>query len=170
MINAAIFLVYEELLSRYEWKTNHSTTAVVNTLKNLHVYLVTAQITVRYRVSAASQSPTILKKITSRHFSFHLAKWSFGYFSGAPVTLTRSNISIYLTRWSLEDQQVSILNFIWAVSCEVRGRNLTLPCLPSQDWGTVGWVISQHLIRSYCTHHWVPAINNIIQLYNSLQL
>ena len=83
MINAAIFLVYEELLSRYEWKTNHSTTAVVNTLKNLHVYLVTAQITVRYSVSAASQSPSILHKITSRHFSFHLAEWSFGYFSGA---------------------------------------------------------------------------------------
>ena len=83
MINAAIFLVYEELLSRYEWKTNHSTTAVVNTLKNLHVYLVTAQITVSYSVNAASQSPTILKKITSRHFSFHLAEWSFGYFSGA---------------------------------------------------------------------------------------
>ena len=166
MINAAIFLVYEELLSRYEWKTNHSTTAVVNTLKNLHVYLVTTQITVRYSVSAASQSPSILN-ITSRHFSFHLAKWSFGYFSGAPVTLTRINISIYLTRWSLEDQQVSTLNFSWAVSCDVRGRNLTLPC---QDWGTVGWVISQHLIRSYCTHHWVPAINNIIQLYNSLQL
>ena len=82
MINAAIFLVYEELLSRYEWKTNHSTTAVVNTLKNLHVYLVTTQITVRYSVSAASQSPSILN-ITSRHFSFHLAKWSFGYFSGA---------------------------------------------------------------------------------------
>ena len=68
MINAAIFLVYEELLPHYEWKTNHSTLAVVNTLKNLHVYLVTAQITLSFSLSAASQSPSLLNNITPRHF------------------------------------------------------------------------------------------------------
>ena len=64
MINAAIFLVYEELLPRYEWKTNHSTIAVVNTLENLHVYLVTAaritpSLSVSVSLSATSQSPGI---------------------------------------------------------------------------------------------------------------
>ena len=52
MINAAVFLVYEELLPRYEWKTNHSSLAVVNTLRNLHVCLVTAaRITESVRLS-----------------------------------------------------------------------------------------------------------------------
>ena len=64
MINAGVFLVCEELLPRYEWKTNHSTIAVVNTLQNLHVYLVTAaritpSLSVSVSLSATSQSPGI---------------------------------------------------------------------------------------------------------------
>ena len=81
MINAGVFLVCEELLPRYKWKTRHSTVAVVNTLQNLHVYLVTARITVSVTGKVQPHKvplSSLLNNITSGHFSFHLAEWGFG--------------------------------------------------------------------------------------------